>query len=84
MKYACALVLVASAVTALSLPQNQQTALKDQVAGPEESFLVELQPGETRWVTENEKWVLRRVRREEKCSSLPLTLYHRKVATLWT
>lgn len=26
-----------------------------------EKYLVELAPGETRWVTENEKWELRRV-----------------------
>lgn len=27
----------------------------------EETFLIELAPGETRWVTEEEKWELRRV-----------------------
>lgn len=26
-----------------------------------QKFLIELAPGETRWVTENEKWELRRV-----------------------
>lgn len=29
---------------------------------PDETFLIELAPSETRWVTEEEKWELRRVR----------------------
>lgn len=63
MKYACALALVATAVTAFSIPQSQQTALKDQTTVLDGTFLIELNPGETRWVTEDEKWALRRVRR---------------------
>lgn len=62
MKYVCAWALVVIAVTAISIPQSQQTALKDQTTVSDERFLIELTPGETRWVTEDEKWALRRVR----------------------
>lgn len=61
MKYICALALVATAVTGLFLSPSEQTALKEQTVVPEEKFLIELGPGETRWVTEDEKWILRRV-----------------------
>ncbi len=65
MKYTCALMLAVSAVTAsVVIPQLQQVALKDQVTVLQDKFLIELQPGKTRWVTEEEKWALRRV-----CSS---------------
>lgn len=37
-------------------------ALLDEVpASSTEKFLVELSPGETRWITEDQKWELRRV-----------------------
>lgn len=61
MKYSCALALVATAVTGLSLPQLQQTAFHDQAPFLQEKFLIELAPGDTRWVTEDEKWELKRV-----------------------
>ena len=32
-----------------------------EIAEEVEKFLVELAPGETKWVTEDEKWELRRV-----------------------
>jgi bacterial leucyl aminopeptidase len=59
MKYVLLSALVATAVTGFSLPQ--QAALQDQAPVLEERFLIELKPGDTRWVTEDEKWVLRRV-----------------------
>jgi bacterial leucyl aminopeptidase len=62
MRYAYLLALVAAAVTGLSISQHQQKALQEQVPVSQEKFLIELQPGETRWVTEDEKWALRRVR----------------------
>lgn len=31
------------------------------VLNPEETYLVETAPGETKWVTEEEKWEMRRV-----------------------
>jgi bacterial leucyl aminopeptidase len=59
MKYVLLSALVATAVTGISLPQR--TALQEQAPVLEERFLIELKPGDTRWVTEDEKWVLRRV-----------------------
>ncbi len=85
MKYACVLMLAVAAATASVLPQLQQAALKDQVPVVQEKFLVELQPGKTRWITEEEKWALKRVRSSR--SGLPVhadTTTHRKVITLWT
>jgi len=46
-----------AAVSALSLPRRDQALLNHDV----DKYLVELAPGETRWVTEDEKWDLRRV-----------------------
>lgn len=61
MQYTCALALVVTAVTAISIPQPRQAALIDQAALRQDKFLIELAPEETRWVTEDEKWNLRRV-----------------------
>lgn len=57
-----ALALSAAVVSARFVEQHE----KDQVVinasdTPEEQYLIELAPGETRWVTEEEKWELRRV-----------------------
>jgi bacterial leucyl aminopeptidase len=41
-------------------------------AASTEKFLVELSPGETRWITEDEKWELRRVCDLYCCSSITL------------
>ncbi|KAF7503522.1 Leucine aminopeptidase 1 [Endocarpon pusillum] len=60
MKHTCALVLAVTAATASVIPQLQQIALTDQVPVLQEKFLIELQPGKTRWITEDEKWALRR------------------------
>lgn len=53
----------AALAAAVSSPQGQ-AVLQDQqqvtIAEPDE-YLIELSPGETRWVTENEKWELRKV-----------------------
>jgi hypothetical protein len=61
MKSIFVLALVATAVTAFVVPQHLQNALKDQAPISQEKFMIELSPGETRWVTEDEKWALRRV-----------------------
>lgn len=54
----------AALAAAVSSPQDHQAVLQDQqqvtIAEPDE-YLIELSPGETRWVTENEKWELRKV-----------------------
>lgn len=51
----------------------------DQVVlNPDEKFLIETAPGKTQWVTEDEKWELRRVSCTDPCvlssSSLSLSL----------
>lgn len=53
------LALSAAAVNARFIEAHE----KDQVviSNVEEKYLIELSPGETRWVTEEEKWELRRV-----------------------
>jgi len=55
------LVLSAAAVNARFVEKHET----DQVvinAVEDERFLIELSPGKTSWVTEEEKWELRRVR----------------------
>ena len=54
----------AALATAAAHPKDPQAVLKEQLptfVEPDE-YLIELSPGETRWVTENEKWELRKVR----------------------
>lgn len=45
---------------ALSIPWFNQLRLGNDAVG--DRYLVELGPGETRWIREDEKWELRRVR----------------------
>ena len=57
--------LAATSVSSFVLPWSQAT-LRPQhpiLDATPEKFLIELSPGETKWVTEDEKWDLRRVRR---------------------
>ncbi len=68
MRYIHQLALAATAVTGLSISLHQQEVLHEQVPASYEKFLIELQPGETRWVSEDEKWALKRVR---SCRFLP-------------
>ena len=59
MKYAALLTAsLATSATALSIALPDQAVLQGSI---EEKYLVEFEPGETRWVTEDEKWELRRV-----------------------
>ncbi len=55
------LALCTSAVSALSVPQPHQAALNEQQTATSGLYLVELTPGETRWITEDQKWELKRV-----------------------
>ena len=50
-------------VAAVATPKDPQVILQNpQVTIDEpDEYLIELSPGETRWVTEDEKWALRRV-----------------------
>jgi hypothetical protein len=56
------LALSACISSALSAPQPQQVALGEQETAAAERYLIETNPGETQWVTEDQKWVLKRVR----------------------
>jgi len=54
---------IALPASALSIPVRAQQVLQqahDSIFSDSERYLIELAPGETRWVTENEKWALRR------------------------
>jgi leucyl aminopeptidase len=53
----------AAFATAIAHPNDPQAVLQDSqttLTEPDE-YLIELSPGETRWVTEEGKWELRRV-----------------------
>ncbi|KAI9720264.1 MAG: Leucine aminopeptidase 1 [Candelaria pacifica] len=50
----------ATSCYALHIPRQQQEVLANENAQTPEKFLIELSPGETRWVLEDEKWALRR------------------------
>lgn len=54
---------LATSVTARSLQPLDQHAISFQKEEPitQEQYLIELSPGETRWVSEEEKWELKRV-----------------------
>ncbi len=59
------LVLAASiaVVSALSVDTNyQKVVIEDKQRITQGQCLIELSPGETRWVTEDDKWDLKRVR----------------------
>jgi leucyl aminopeptidase len=57
------LALTASVINARFIEKHEtdQVVLNANVAGNEQ-FLIETAPGKTQWVTEEEKWELRRVR----------------------
>ncbi|KAG8628346.1 hypothetical protein KVT40_004219 [Elsinoe batatas] len=52
--------LPASALWLPSSVQQGMSIAKEQIAANRDLYLIELAPGEERWVTENEKWALRR------------------------
>jgi hypothetical protein len=51
---------LATASPALSLSHPDQAVLRGRPRGGDQ-YLVELGPGESRWITEDEKWILKRV-----------------------
>jgi leucyl aminopeptidase len=54
---------VVSFAAAVAHPKDAQIMLQEPqptIVEPDE-YLIELSPGETRWVTEEQKWELRRV-----------------------
>lgn len=64
MKFSAA-ALLATALPAVSARFTEADEVNKVILNPDEaqaeSYLIELAPGETRWVTEEEKWELRRV-----------------------
>lgn len=66
--------LVAALVPAISARFVEPLEANNVVLNPhEKSFLVETAPGKTTWVTEDEKWELRRVSVHLARSSLTIT-----------
>ena len=57
--------VIAAALPAVSARFTEKNEVNNVILYPDgaeaESYLIELAPGETRWVTEEEKWELRRV-----------------------
>lgn len=63
MKFQSLLALGVSApllASALYIPTPEQSVLHSQQAAASEQYLVEFGPGRTEWVTEDDKWELRR------------------------
>ena len=60
MKLFPVLATFAATSSALSIPASGQHVIS--IGADDDRFLIELNPGETRWVREDEKWELRRVR----------------------
>ena len=61
MKYATILAALATTATALTIlkPEHEQAVFA--TTAEEERSLIEFGPGETRWVTDDDKWALKRV-----------------------
>ena len=60
MKLSSVLTTLTATATALSILEPDQAVLGGDAKL--EQFLIELGPGDTRWISEDEKWELRRVR----------------------
>ncbi|KAI9662879.1 MAG: Leucine aminopeptidase 1 [Bathelium mastoideum] len=60
MRLATLLLANAAASAAYVVAGTDQAPLNDDANKPEEKFLIELGPDELRWVTEDEKWEIRR------------------------
>jgi leucyl aminopeptidase len=66
--------LLALSVTAINARflekhETDQVVLND---APEQLYLVELEPGKTQWITEEDKWELRRVRTASDSNTTPV------------
>lgn len=62
MKIHALLAVAVTAVSALSNGKNRQHSSGGQDIVSQEQYLVEVSPGETKWITEDEKWRMKRVR----------------------
>ena len=63
MKLYSVLAAIAATSSALSIPESGQHVISNGV--DVDRFLIEISPDETAWVTEDEKWKLRRVCRRQ-------------------
>lgn len=61
MKYLASLFASITAATALSAAVVQDPSRHQDVLAPAEQYLLEIEPGTTKWATEEEKWELKRV-----------------------
>ena len=63
MKYFASLLTAATAASAFSAAVVQDPSQHQDVLAPSEAeqYLLEIEPGSTKWATEDEKWELRRV-----------------------
>ena len=59
MKLSLALAACAALTSALPEKYSDQSVLHNAASG--DRFLIELAPGDTRWISEDDKWELRRV-----------------------
>lgn len=59
MKFFLLLAIYSAVASALSTRSSDQRILGDVASADE--FLIELEPGVTKWVSEDDKWELRRV-----------------------
>ena len=67
MKLLPVLATFAATASALSIPESDQLVISN--GDDVEQFLIELSPGKRRWITEDEKWELRRVCSQRLCLS---------------
>lgn len=67
MKYLPLAILFASAVVAGLTRKTSNQAVLGHSSETEYQYLIELGPGNTKWVVEEEKWALKRVRLCEMC-----------------
>ena len=68
--------LLAASLLATNAVASILQPLEQQPIQEEELYLVETEPGETQWITEEQKWELKRV------SLLPLGVLHTVVASV--
>lgn len=86
MKYFTSLLTAATAASALSAAVLQDPSRNQDVLAPADSeqYLLEIEPGNTVWVTEDEKWELRRVDTFKPSSNNHTNLDSRTASTSWT
>jgi len=78
------LALSAAAVSARFVEKHETDQVVLNAYADNERYLIELEPGQLRWVTEDEKWELRRVSARQKQEKYVLTVHRRMARTLWT